>query len=270
MYTELVKQEVVSQRNSFGSRLWPATYPRDPQIRSSWSSEKPTWWFIWLNNISPPLEKCVDYIYSLMNYCRSQIGLRQGHGQFHVFANGDFLRVEKPPNSSKDFHDYLMKLGEDTISVISTSPILSNFMGPDPSFAALTIPWASPSLKSLSNLVWLDEPYVIPKSAAFHHLIIPTSGSVCRSSFRWTYKKGKNHHKLNRNFFDEVYKNFCTLCGLSSQTKANQIQRMIEAKVNTGKYKGVLGQRIGRSTWLSSSKTWTCPPKTGLEPSLLF
>ena len=97
--------------------------------------------------------------------------------------------------------------------------------------------------------------YKTPKNVEFHDLIIPTIDLVRNNYFLNMYIKNHYHllitgptgtgktvnivNELNKNYFNEDTTNLCT--GFSGQTQANQIQRIIESKVNTKRRKGYFG-----------------------------
>jgi len=108
--------------------------------------------------------------------------------------------------------------------------------------------------------LWLNWMQLIPayktqKNQEFHELIIPTIDLVRNNYFLNMYVKNHYHllitgptgtgktvnivNELNKNYFNEDYTNLCT--GFSGQTQANQIQRIIESKVNTKRRKGYFG-----------------------------
>ena len=105
------------------------------------------------------------------------------------------------------------------------------------------------------NWMQLIPAYKTPKNVEFHELIIPTIDLVRNNYFLNMYIKNHYHllitgptgtgktvnivNELNKNYFNEDCTNLCT--GFSGQTQANQIQRIIESKVNTKRRKGYFG-----------------------------
>ena len=97
--------------------------------------------------------------------------------------------------------------------------------------------------------------FKIPKDLEYHELIIPTVDLVRNNYFMNLYIKNKYHllitgptgtgktvnivTELNKNYYNEDYTNLCT--SFSGQTQANQIQKIIESKMNTKRRKGYFG-----------------------------
>ncbi len=52
-------------------------------------------------------------------------------------------------------------------------------------------------------------------------------------------------NEINKNYFNTEYTNLCT--SFSGQTKANQVQRLIEGKVSTRRRKGHYGPEEGKA-----------------------
>ncbi|CAD8115295.1 unnamed protein product [Paramecium sonneborni] len=111
-------------------------------------------------------------------------------------------------------------------------------------------------------IIWTQTqpPFVIPKGCEYHDLLIPTSDSIRNNYFLHLCVRNKIHllvsgptgtgktsnivSEINKNYFNQEYSNLIT--AFSGQTLVNQVQKTIEAKVNSRRRKGYFGPEEGK------------------------
>lgn len=110
------------------------------------------------------------------------------------------------------------------------------------------------------NWIQTQEKYIPPEGGSYHSLIIPTSDSIRNNYFLNTCMEHKIHllicgntgtgktvniiNQLNTNYYNSEWTNLCT--AFSGQTSANQVQHLIESKVNQKRRKRVYGPEDGK------------------------
>ena len=115
------------------------------------------------------------------------------------------------------------------------------------------------------NNTWINwtqtvEKFLIPKGGEYNQIIVPTIDSIRNNHFLHNCIKNKIHlllcgptgtgktanviNQINQHYFNAEYTNLCT--SFSGQTKSNQVQRLLDAKLSTRRRKGFYGPEEGK------------------------